>query len=164
MVIPGPADEPRISIREGFIDPEALVSLKARELSDVDLGVSLVLDVGLQKAACARAVLERQLGRRLRRLRDTDQLKHFGCSRFGDFVAERLPGSLDRLLELAHGEQARAGHLLRLVLRTGRRFALARAVARADPDRSVDGGGAPIVPLRRQGIPLLIAMIAGPPP
>ena len=100
MVIPGLADEPRISIREGFIDPEALVFLRSRELGEVDLGVSLVLDVGLQKAACARAVLERQLGRRLRRLKDKDQLKHFGCSRFGDFVAERLGMSLRSAQEM----------------------------------------------------------------
>jgi hypothetical protein len=73
-----------------LIDPSLLRTPTRAELREVDLTIGELMDAALQRIAAARALIERQLGRRLRKLRDGGQLMRLGCTHFGDYVAERL--------------------------------------------------------------------------
>jgi hypothetical protein len=52
--------------------------------------VGMIEDNGLMRVARARAVVEREMGRRLAKLRDTDGLIKLGFVRLGDYARERL--------------------------------------------------------------------------
>ncbi|MFC2171881.1 hypothetical protein ACFLU6_04535, partial [Acidobacteriota bacterium] len=62
---------------------------------------ALQLDGSLRPVARTRAVLDRQMGRRLARLRDIDGLKKLGFVRLGDYATERLELSVRSAQEMA---------------------------------------------------------------
>jgi hypothetical protein len=86
---------PELTIRnvcwDGIVNENALDVPFQDELHSIfkDAAAS-VLDGALRNVSGACAVVERQMGRRLARLRDTDGLIRLGFVRLGDYAAERL--------------------------------------------------------------------------
>jgi hypothetical protein len=75
----------------GLVDLEALDVPWKDELGSVFQNeIAYRLDEGLRNAARARAIVERQMGIRLARLRDVDGFIRLGFARLGDYATERL--------------------------------------------------------------------------
>jgi hypothetical protein len=75
----------------GLIPPDALDVPSDNELRDMDQsGCAMILDPALRRVSVARNRIDRQMGRRLDRLRRMGAYKRFGTPRLGDYAENRL--------------------------------------------------------------------------